>query len=92
MFPQEKYVLEERISKPGERDDSLPPDHRFSEADKKVTNIVQYISIPTHSLKQFKQKKSLMFSTGICRSKGQMRQTKGGTEQSYLSNGCHFLY
>lgn len=57
MFPQEKDVLEERISKPGERDDSLPPDHRFSEADKKVTNIVQYISIPTHSLKQFKQKK-----------------------------------
>ncbi|XP_056586399.1 calpastatin-like isoform X4 [Triplophysa dalaica] len=33
---KEKDVLEERISKPGERDDSLPPDHRFSEADKKA--------------------------------------------------------
>lgn len=37
MFPQEKNVVEERISKPGEKDDSLPPDQRFTEADKKVT-------------------------------------------------------
>ncbi|KAA0719847.1 hypothetical protein E1301_Tti011726 [Triplophysa tibetana] len=33
---KEKDVLEERISKPGEKEDSLPPDHRFSEADKKA--------------------------------------------------------
>lgn len=29
-------IVEERVSKPGETDDSLPPDHRFSEADKKA--------------------------------------------------------
>ncbi|XP_065100100.1 calpastatin isoform X2 [Paramisgurnus dabryanus] len=33
---QEIDIVEERVSKPGERDDSLPPDHRFSEADKKA--------------------------------------------------------
>ncbi|XP_057215918.1 calpastatin isoform X4 [Triplophysa rosa] len=36
VIVKEKDVVEERISKPGERDDSLPPDQRFSEADKKA--------------------------------------------------------
>lgn len=33
---QEKEVVEERVSKPGERDDSLPPEYRPTEADIKV--------------------------------------------------------
>uniref|UniRef100_A0A671QL44 Calpastatin n=1 Tax=Sinocyclocheilus anshuiensis TaxID=1608454 RepID=A0A671QL44_9TELE len=33
---KEKNIVEERVSKPGERDDTLPPDHRFTEEDRKV--------------------------------------------------------
>uniref|UniRef100_A0A9J8CM82 Calpastatin n=1 Tax=Cyprinus carpio carpio TaxID=630221 RepID=A0A9J8CM82_CYPCA len=33
---KEKNIVEERVSKPGERDDSLPPDHRFTEEDRKA--------------------------------------------------------
>ncbi|XP_051955686.1 calpastatin-like isoform X4 [Xyrauchen texanus] len=33
---KEKDIVEERVSKPGERDDTLPPDHRFTEADRKA--------------------------------------------------------
>uniref|UniRef100_A0A672M7X9 Calpastatin n=1 Tax=Sinocyclocheilus grahami TaxID=75366 RepID=A0A672M7X9_SINGR len=33
---KEKNIVEERVSKPGERDDTLPPDHRFTEEDSKV--------------------------------------------------------
>uniref|UniRef100_A0A671MLR6 Calpastatin n=1 Tax=Sinocyclocheilus anshuiensis TaxID=1608454 RepID=A0A671MLR6_9TELE len=33
---KEKNIVEERVNKPGERDDSLPPDHRFKEEDRKA--------------------------------------------------------
>ncbi|XP_016407349.1 calpastatin-like isoform X6 [Sinocyclocheilus rhinocerous] len=33
---KEKNIVEERVSKPGERDDTLPPDYRFTEEDRKV--------------------------------------------------------
>ncbi|XP_058272199.1 calpastatin isoform X19 [Hemibagrus wyckioides] len=33
---KEKEAVEERVSKPGERDDSLPPEYRPTEADKKA--------------------------------------------------------
>ncbi|XP_073790928.1 calpastatin isoform X36 [Danio rerio] len=33
---KEKTVIEERVSKPGERDDSLPPDQRFTAEDRKA--------------------------------------------------------
>ncbi|RXN08598.1 calpastatin-like isoform X9 [Labeo rohita] len=33
---KEKNVVEEKVSKPGERDDTLPPDHRFTEEDRKA--------------------------------------------------------
>ncbi|XP_073680510.1 calpastatin isoform X3 [Garra rufa] len=33
---KEKDVVEERVSKPGERDDTLPPDHRFTEEERKA--------------------------------------------------------
>uniref|UniRef100_A0A672S4R2 Calpastatin n=1 Tax=Sinocyclocheilus grahami TaxID=75366 RepID=A0A672S4R2_SINGR len=33
---KEKNIVEERVNKPGERDDTLPPDHRFKEEDRKA--------------------------------------------------------
>ncbi|XP_058615033.1 LOW QUALITY PROTEIN: calpastatin [Onychostoma macrolepis] len=33
---KEKNIVEERVSKPGERDDTLPPDHRFTEEKRKA--------------------------------------------------------
>ncbi|XP_067278775.1 calpastatin isoform X5 [Pseudorasbora parva] len=33
---KEKNIVEEKVSKPGERDDTLPPDHRFKEEDRKA--------------------------------------------------------
>ncbi|KAK2872434.1 hypothetical protein Q8A67_022331 [Cirrhinus molitorella] len=34
---KEKDVVEEKVSKPGERDDTLPPDHRFTKEDRKAS-------------------------------------------------------
>uniref|UniRef100_A0A8C2K073 Calpastatin n=1 Tax=Cyprinus carpio TaxID=7962 RepID=A0A8C2K073_CYPCA len=33
---KEKNVVEERVNKPGERDDTLPPEYRFTEEDRKA--------------------------------------------------------
>ncbi|XP_048023064.1 calpastatin isoform X9 [Megalobrama amblycephala] len=33
---KEKNIVEEKVSKPGERDDSLPPEYRFSEEERKA--------------------------------------------------------
>ncbi|XP_051733281.1 calpastatin isoform X4 [Ctenopharyngodon idella] len=33
---KEKDIVEEKVSKPGERDDSLPPEYRFSEEERKA--------------------------------------------------------
>ncbi|XP_016426636.1 calpastatin-like isoform X4 [Sinocyclocheilus rhinocerous] len=33
---KEKNIVEERVNKPGERDDTLPPDHRFTEEDREA--------------------------------------------------------
>ncbi|XP_026052325.1 calpastatin isoform X4 [Carassius auratus] len=33
---KEKNIVEERVSKPGERDDTLPPEYRFTEEDRKA--------------------------------------------------------
>ncbi|XP_043076780.1 calpastatin isoform X5 [Puntigrus tetrazona] len=33
---KEKNIVEEKVTKPGERDDTLPPDHRFTEEERKA--------------------------------------------------------
>uniref|UniRef100_A0A4W4EAE1 Calpastatin n=1 Tax=Electrophorus electricus TaxID=8005 RepID=A0A4W4EAE1_ELEEL len=41
----EKEAVEERVSKPGERDDSLPPDYRPTEADIKVPGTIPHSTL-----------------------------------------------
>lgn len=39
---QEKKVVEERLIKMGERDDSLPPEYRPTEEDRKVADLSMF--------------------------------------------------
>lgn len=74
------------MSKPGERDDTLPPEYRFTEEDRKVTFpspscfctsgiYLQIITIKDDTFSTY----SSVFTTAIYSSKAKRRQTKAGT-------------